>query len=83
MHDWFSTLLKALRHVPLVLVVIGMFPTWLSWIYLSDARQASALKMVRELRQWAAGESKPPEEPDGNNAIEPPPDNSEHGGSDV
>lgn len=57
MSEFVSSLSKAARHLPLLILIILMLPAWLSWIFLSEKRQMSALKMVQELRKWAASES--------------------------
>jgi hypothetical protein len=69
---FFSALLKVVRYLPLLILVVAMLPTWLSWIFLSVERRESALKMVRELRRWAASETDQREMPNDSNAFEKP-----------
>jgi hypothetical protein len=47
----------AIRMVPVVLIVILMFPAWLTWPFLSEKRRQSVLQMVHVLARWAAGDS--------------------------
>lgn len=56
MSEFVSPMLRSLRYLPLLILVILMLPAWLSWIFLSEKRQVSALKMVGELRRWAVGD---------------------------
>lgn len=57
MSEFISMLVKAPRYLPLLILIVAMLPAWLSWLFLSEKRQESALKMVRELRSWAVGDA--------------------------
>jgi hypothetical protein len=46
-----------IRMVPVILIVILMFPAWLTWPFLSEERRQSVSQMVRILAQWARGDS--------------------------
>jgi hypothetical protein len=43
--------------VPVILIVILSTPAWLTWPFLSDARQQTVLRMVDALARWTRGDS--------------------------
>jgi hypothetical protein len=46
--------------VPVILIVILMFPAWLTWPFLDKERRKSVLQMVQALGRWAMGDTSDP-----------------------
>lgn len=60
----------AIRMAPVILIVILMFPAWLTWPFLSEKRRQSVLQMVRILARWAIGDSIDQNDEDDDQAAE-------------
>ena len=45
-----------IRVVPVILIVILSAPAWLTWPFLSEARQRTVLQMVDALARWTRGD---------------------------
>jgi hypothetical protein len=51
----YSAIGPCIRVVPVVIIVILSTPAWLTWPFLSEARQRTVLQMVDALAQWTRG----------------------------
>ena|ERR1700745_3754876 len=51
-----SVIGPCIRAVPVVLIVILSAPAWLTWPFLSEARQQTVLQMVDALARWTRGD---------------------------
>ena len=53
----FSAFGPFVRAVPVVIIVILSAPAWLTWPFLSEARQRTVLQMVDALARWTRGDA--------------------------
>ncbi|MGW3118523.1 hypothetical protein ACWDBW_15530 [Streptomyces sp. NPDC001107] len=45
-------ILGALRIVPLIIVVVLLAPSWLSWAFLPESRQKRVIDLIKQLVEW-------------------------------
>jgi hypothetical protein len=58
------------RLMPVIIIVILSAPAWLTWPFLSEARQRAVLQMVDALARWTRGDL--PEIADADLHAQPP-----------